>query len=155
MARLIFLTWGPEGLSEKLSRALQAPVIATFGNSHLVPGEEESSLFSTQIIVGLLTKFSLVQDFVEPLWWRPSGPARKCLAHRTTAPQRAYSVKTHFTHGEHRHGEGVTQHHAEDGFNLLHFRCLRCQRPKVRWGSKLHGNSTSYRWRRLGRESPG
>ena len=65
MARLIFLTWGPEDLSEKPSRALQAPMIATFGNSHLVPGEGESSLLAMQhqIIVGLLTKFSLAQDF--------------------------------------------------------------------------------------------
>lgn len=65
MARLIFLMWGLEDLGEKLSRALHAPVIATFGNSHLVPGEGESFLLSTQrrIIVGLLTKFSLVQDF--------------------------------------------------------------------------------------------
>ena len=67
MARLVFLMWGLEDLSEKLSRALleREPVIATFGNSHLVPGEGESFLLSTQrqIIVGLLTKFSLAQDF--------------------------------------------------------------------------------------------
>lgn len=66
MARLIFLMWGPEDLCEKLSRVLQAAVIATFGNSHLVPGEGGSSLFSAQhwIIVGLFTKFSLV-DFYQ------------------------------------------------------------------------------------------
>lgn len=141
--------WAPEDLSEKLSRALQSPVIATFGNTHLVPGAGESSLLSTQhqIIVGLLTKFSLEQDFYQSAMvetFRPCAYLPSVQNHKR---------KYHLTHGAHRHGEGITQLHTDGGFKLPNFRCLRCQRPNMRWGSKLHGSST--RWWRLGRESPG